>query len=244
MELTHLDLYSGIGGFALGFGWAGFETVGFAEIDEYASAVLKARWPEVENYGDVRAIDGKRFKGVSVITGGFPCQPYSMAGRKRGTADSRDEWPTVRRIIHEAEPDWFVGENVAHFTNMALSQCCNDLESIGYECAAFDLPACAIGLPSVERHVWIIAARGGELLPGSCEEGLPRAIANGASELRPPSDSAPWKCGGWNIPKPHTLRSRKGIPAYVDRIRALGNAVPPGIVYLIAQAIKKTKGTQ
>lgn len=162
-EPTHLDLFSGIGGFALASNQAGFKTVGFCEIDPYCQAVLKKHWPGTPIHGDIRGIEGNDYRGISLLTGGFPCQPFSVAGRKRGKEDDRYLWPEMLRVIREARPRWIVGENVANIVNLALDQVHIDLESEGYEVESVIIPACAVDAPHRRDRVWILAhsERGG-----------------------------------------------------------------------------------
>ena len=118
MRLTHFSLCSGIGGIDLAAEWAGFETIGQCEVDEYASKVLAKNFKGVKNYGDIRTITAERLRrdgitggGITVLSAGFPCQPYSLAGKGLGDGDSRDLWGEVARILREVRPKWFVGEN-------------------------------------------------------------------------------------------------------------------------------------
>jgi len=157
-ELTHIDLFSGIGGFSLAAEWAGFKTIAFSEINEYASAVLRKHWPGVPNLGDIKAIDGTKLRGASLLTGGFPCQPYSSAGERRGEKDDRALWPEMLRVISESKPHWIVGENVTGFISMDLGRSVSDLEAVQYTVAPpFVIPACAIGADHGRDRVWIIA---------------------------------------------------------------------------------------
>ena len=155
--LTHLSLFSGIGGIDLAAEWAGFETVAFVERDPYCQRVLAKHWPEVPIYGDVTTFDGTGFRGVDLLSGGFPCQPYSQAGKRRGSDDDRALWPAMLRIIRESQPAWVVGENVAGFVGMGLDACLSDLESEGYEARAFVLPACGVGAPHQRYRVFVVA---------------------------------------------------------------------------------------
>lgn len=154
---THLDLFSGIGGFALAAGWAGFETVGFCDNEPYAQAVLKKHWPNVPIHGDIKALDGKAYRGVTLLTGGFPCQPFSCAGKQRGKDDDRYLWPQMLRVIQEARPAWIVGENVVGIIGLALEQVCSDLEACGYEVEPIIIPACGVDAPHRRNRVWIVA---------------------------------------------------------------------------------------
>jgi DNA (cytosine-5)-methyltransferase 1 len=156
-EKTHLDLFSGIGGFALAAKWNGYRTVGFCDNEPYAQAVLKKHWPEVPCHKDIREVRGELYAGVTLLTGGFPCQPFSVAGKQRGKTDDRYLWPEMLRVIREAGPTWIVGENVAGIVNMALDQVHADLEAEGYEVESIIVPACAVDAPHRRDRVWIIA---------------------------------------------------------------------------------------
>ena len=159
--MYHLDLFSGIGGFATAAGWCGITTVGFSEIDAYASAVLQKHWPNITNYGDIRNLTKATIpQRIDLITGGFPCQPFSVAGKQQGRADARDLWPEMFRVIKEFRPSWVIGENVAGFVKMELDRTLADLESEGYTARAFIIPACAVGAPHRRDRVWIVAHSG------------------------------------------------------------------------------------
>ena len=106
---THLDLFSGIGGFALAAKWAGYETIQFVEIDPFCHKVLKKHWPDVPIHSDIKTFDVTKYNGsIDLITGGFPCQPYSVAGKRLGKADDRALWPEMLRIISEIRPAWVI----------------------------------------------------------------------------------------------------------------------------------------
>jgi DNA (cytosine-5)-methyltransferase 1 len=162
-ERTHLDLFSGIGGFALAAKWNGFRTVAFCDCEPYAQAVLKKHWPDVHVHGDIREVRGELYAGITLLTGGFPCQPFSVAGKQRGKTDDRYLWPEMLRVIREARPAWIVGENVAGIVNMALDQVHTDLEAEGYEVESIIIPACGVDAPHRRDRVWIVAhAEGGK----------------------------------------------------------------------------------
>ena len=156
-EKTHLDLFSGIGGFALAAKWNGYRTVGFCDNEPYAQAVLKKHWPEVPIHKDIREVRGELYAGVTLLTGGFPCQPFSVAGKQRGKDDNRYLWPEMLRVIQEARPTWIIGENVAGIVNLALDQVCADLEGQGYEVEPIIIPACSVDAPHKRDRVWIVA---------------------------------------------------------------------------------------
>ena len=155
-KLRVLDLFSGIGGFSLGLErTGGFETVGFCEIDPFCRQVLAKHWPDVPIHEDVRTLehDGP----VDVICGGYPCQPFSLAGNRRGTEDDRHLWPEMHRLVVKHRPTWVLGENVAGHISMGLDQVLSDLENEGYACRVFVIPACAVDAPHRRDRAWIMA---------------------------------------------------------------------------------------
>ena len=155
--MRHLDLFSGIGGFALAAKWAGINTIAFCEIESYAQKVLKKNFPDVPIFSNICKLKRRDIDGtVDIITGGFPCQPFSVAGRKKGTQDDRDLWPEMFRVIQEFKPTWVIGENVANFTSMAFQRTKINLESEGYEVQPFIIPACALNAPHRRDRVWIV----------------------------------------------------------------------------------------
>jgi DNA (cytosine-5)-methyltransferase 1 len=156
-ELTHLDLFSGIGGFALAAKWNGYRTLAFCDNEPYAQAVLKKHWPDVPCHQDIREVRGELYAGVTLLTGGFPCQPFSVAGKQRGKDDNRYLWPEMLRVIREAKPTWIIGENVAGIVNLALDRIHTDLEAQDYEVESFIIPACAVNAPHKRDRVWIVA---------------------------------------------------------------------------------------
>ena len=210
MNLTHISLFTGIGGIDLAAEWAGFETVLMVENDKYCQKVLNKHWPDVPIIGDIkdatkerieetisltknkRIIRGERFEGdddgeggewgnddgrsgsnngskgnrnaaaadnfqpITLITGGFPCQPVSGAGKRKGKADDRWLWPEMLRVISEVRPTWVVAENVAGLLNMGFNDCVSDLESEGYEVTSFLIPACAVNAPHRRDRIFIV----------------------------------------------------------------------------------------
>ena len=162
MELNVLDLFSGIGGFSVGLEATGkFKTIAFCEKDKFCQKVLQKHWQGTEIYEDIRNIDGTKIK-ADVITGGFPCQPFSTAGKRKGTEDDRYLFPEMLRIIKETQARWIVGENVQGIVNMSegkiLQGIHNDLEAIGYEVQSFIIPASSQGAWHKRNRVWIVAA--------------------------------------------------------------------------------------
>lgn len=162
--VTHAFLFSGIGGFDLAAEWAGWTNMFNCEIDPFCRRVLKYHFPNAVQYEDIKAVDFTVWRGrIDVLTGGFPCQPFSVAGKRKGTDDDRYLWPEMLRAIREVRPRWVVGENVRGFVNwsegMVLDTVFTDLEAIGYEVQLFILPACAVNAPHRRDRVWIVAHR-------------------------------------------------------------------------------------
>jgi len=156
---THLDLFSGIGGFALAAGWAGFTTVGFVEYEDFPKRLLSRRFPGIPIHSDIHDFDATPFRGVDLVTGGFPCQPFSAAGKQRGKEDDRWLWKEMLRVIVEAQPTWVLAENVAGLINMALDEVLADLEAEDYATGTVILPACSQNALHRRDRVWIIAKR-------------------------------------------------------------------------------------
>ena len=153
-----LDLFSGIGGFSLGLERAGMQTVAFCEVEPFAQRVLRKHWPDTPIFNDVRTLDGTQFRGtVELVCGGFPCQPFSVAGKQKGTNDNRHLWPEMLRIIREVRPTWVIGENVSGFVNMALDLVQSDLENEGYQVQSFLIPACGVQGHHRRERCWIVA---------------------------------------------------------------------------------------
>lgn len=157
-----LDLFSGIGGFSLGLERAGMETVAFCEYDEKARLVLKKHWPDVPMYNDVKTLTGEQLEkegitDIGLICGGYPCQSFSVAGKRKGQADDRHLWPEFFRLIKEIRPTWVIAENVAGHINMGLDSVLADLESEAYQCQTFLIGACAVDAQHRRDRVWIIA---------------------------------------------------------------------------------------
>jgi len=156
--LNHLDLFSGIGGFSLGLErTGGFRTIGFCETDAYCTKVLQKNFPGIPIHGDIRKLKGTDFGAVDIITGGYPCQPFSVAGRQKGVEDPRHLWPEYFRIIKESRPAWVIGENVSGHLKLGLDSVLKDLESEGYSARTFSISASSIGANHQRERIWIIA---------------------------------------------------------------------------------------
>ena len=283
-KLTHLSLFSGIGGLDLAAEMAGFRTVGQCEWADYPTKVLEKHWPDIPRWRDIRTLTGESFyektglRTVDVISGGFPCQPFSVAGKRRGKEDDRYLWPEMLRVISELRPAWVVGENVAGIVNMALDQVYADLENEGYSVQAFIIPACAVDAPHRRDRCAIIGYgkdvahaesirlqrewSGGDQIGGARPEKaqperrcdvlsdtdnrsgalrgnreLPAVEETQGQRTNHGGRAPEYVAGEWWPAEPHVGRVAYGIPARVDRLKCLGNAVVPQQFYPIFRAI-------
>jgi DNA (cytosine-5)-methyltransferase 1 len=162
--VTHGSLFSGIGGFDLAAEWMGWDNLFHCEWNSFGQHVLKYYWPETISYNDITQTDFTIWnRRIDILTGGFPCQPYSTAGKRLGTDDERHLWPEMLRAIREIQPRWVVGENVFGLVNwndgMVFDEVQADLEAEGYEVQPYVLPACAVNAPHRRERVWFVAYR-------------------------------------------------------------------------------------
>ena len=248
MELTHLSLFSGIGGLDLAAEWAGFRTVGQCEWADYPTKVLEKHWPDVPRWRDVRdvtkiSVDRKCACQITVISGGFPCQPHSLAGKRLASGDERDLWGEFARVICDIKPRWVVAENVPGLLSSEhgrfFGRVLRDLAGMGYNASWGVLSAFQAGAQHLRKRVCIVAysVRVGwprnRLLPKiEMDEECPSAIRqidtylllnNAFRVLTSGNDS--------------DLRDVDGIPREVDELRCLGNAVVPQQFYPIFKVI-------
>lgn len=187
-DKTHASLFSGIGGFDLAAQWAGFENIFHCEINEFCRQVLNYHFPKAISHADITKTNFSIYRGkITVLSGGFPCQPFSVSGQRKGADDDRYLWPEMLRAIDEIRPDWVIGENVAGLLSMVQSDCrigmenqtslfedhkesvdiieseyiiesiCKDLEQIGYSIQPIIIPACAVGAPHRRDRIWFVA---------------------------------------------------------------------------------------
>lgn len=253
--MNHLDLFSGIGGFALAAKWAGFETIGFCENDSFCKKILNKHWPDVYIFPDIETMH--HWGHVDLLTGGFPCQPFSIAGKKRGINDDRYLWSEFYRIIRECHPHWIIAENVSAIVGMELDNILSDLERAGYEAQSFIIPACAANAPHRRDRLWIVA----NAMQQRCDNGIyywqsryiqkdkkwdVEALQQEWEKLKPKS-WATRTVSNWMAFNTESLRGNYGIPSKLDssRVKALGNAIVPQIVYPLMKFIYEleTKGS-
>jgi DNA (cytosine-5)-methyltransferase 1 len=190
--LKHGSLFSGIGGFDLAAEWMQWENVFHCEWNEFGQKVLNHYWPNAISYEDITKTDFSIHRGdIDILTGGFPCQPYSAAGKRLGKEDDRHLWPEMLRAIREIQPTWVVGENVLGLVNwnggLVFEEVQADLESEGYEVQPFVLPAAGVNAPHRRDRVWFVAYATSERNPSPRKSGeikRNRGENNGESQLR------------------------------------------------------------
>ena len=228
--VRHLDLFSGIGGFALAAKWCGWKTIGFSEIEPYAIRTLQSNWPTVRNHGDICKMRGVE---CDIITGGFPCQPYSVAGKKLGSSDPRNLWPQMLRVIRESRPAWVIGENSPNIRTMALDKIISDLEAEGFSCQTFDIPACGVGAWHKRSRYWVVAyCERNDNRGGDC----PRWRVWKQEEITEMGAGE----NGYGDSEPAVARMVHGVPNQSHRLRGLGNAIFPQVAYEIMRGISLT----
>ena len=237
--MNHLGLFEGIGGFSLAARWMGWNTVAWVEIDPFCQKVLKKNFPDAKGYGDIREFDGNAYKGkIDILTGGFPCQPFSAIGKRKGRNDERFLWGEMYRVIKEVKPAFIVGENVGELLRMEeLGEILSDLEVSGYQIEIFSIPAYAVGAPHYRERVWITAyskSKHGDsnrqrvrLQAYEKRDGGQFAASNSTAHLHefPTTREV--------LSASEHFRNGYGIPNGMDRNYALGNAIVPHVAYNI-----------
>lgn len=243
--MKHLGLFEGIGGFSLAARWMGWETLAWCEWNEFGQKVLKHHFPEAEGFGDIVKTDFTKYANrIDVLTGGFPCQPYSIAGERKGKKDERHLWPEMLRAIREIQPCWVVGENVRGLINwsggLVFDEIQNDLEAQGYEVFPVLLPAFAKNADHERYRIWFIAYSAGARLQRCINEG--EVICN----IEKPALSINSYCDVFergNGFKRYSkyIRIGNGVSRRLDkhRIKSLGNAIVPQVAFEIFKAIEK-----
>lgn len=249
-ELTHLSLFSGIGGLDLAAEWAGFRTVGQCEWADYPRAVLEKHWPDVPKWRDVHELTADDFfrrtgqRTVTCISGGFPCQPHSVAGKQLGAEDERHLWPEFMRAVRELRPRAVVGENVPGILSTIHDSVCADLEAEGYEVWTFCVPAYAVGAHHERYRVVIVAIH--QSVAGFQTD--TKANTTGTlQEARQYTGGRHWDYMPgtyWAVHKPPVFGMAHGIPGgvggrlkYKAQMQAFGNAVVPQQFYPVFKVI-------
>lgn len=259
-KLRVLDLFAGIGGFSLGLErTGGFETVAFCEIEEFPRRVLAKHWPGVPCYHDVRTLTGDILArdgiAVDVITGGFPCQDISVAGKQAGLADGTRSglWSEIVRLVGELRPRYVIVENVANLLSGPsgrpgawFGRVLGDLAECGYDAVWENIPASAVGAPHRRERVWLVAYPNKNAREQLRPFPINYATKRQSDEGRFGGHVRDWRgigrgrvVGGWSISEPSFLRPGHGVSSRLagDRLAALGNAVVPQIPELIGRAI-------
>jgi DNA (cytosine-5)-methyltransferase 1 len=244
------------------------ETVAFCENDPFCQKVLKKHWPDLPIHTSIEKLDGYQYRGaVELICGGFPCQPFSVAGGQRGAEDDRALWPEMFRVIREVEPAWIFLENVTGIIGMELDNVLFDLASESFASQSFVIPACSTDAPHRRFRVFIVGRKavtdsndtGQQSGSRACEdvgesiseglEGYPWDVERGDKSRRIDKNEnrstaktgvRPREPRRW-LPEPNVGRVAHGIPRRLDRLRSLGNAVVPQIVEIIGETIIETE---
>lgn len=246
--LTHLSLFTGIGGLDLAAEAAGFTTVGQCEWADYPTKVLEKHWPDVPRWRDIRTLTGADFyertglRTVDVISGGFPCQPFSVAGKRKGKEDDRYLWPEMLRVSKELLPKWIVGENVSGLVRDALDEILDSLEKIGYSARAYSFTAKEYGALFKGERIAIVATsnhRSAAMRRNAQLQANGKVAGCWSNNRRRTEkfDPREW----WKI-KPRPYGVADGVSNRVDRLRCLGNAVVPAQFFPIFAAIAKIEG--
>ena len=250
-SLTHLSLFSGIGGIDLAAEWAGFETVGQCEFADYPAKILKKHWPDVPRWKDVRDVtatsflERTRLTAPTLISAGFPCQPHSLVGKRKASGDERDLWPELRRVLCELRPRWFLGENVRGLLSSEsgrfFGNILRDLADLGYAVGWCLYGANRVGAIHQRERVFIVAYS-----PSRGWGGLEADFQDRCPELDP-SPMEEWENNarhllhdlGRNVSNPSSgvLRNDDGLSERMDNITALGNTVVPWQAYPILRMI-------
>lgn len=245
---THLSLFSGIGGMDLGLDRAGFRTIGQVELDPYCRSVLARHWPEVPRHDDVRTVPAwwrsEPREPVSLVSGGFPCQPFSHAGNQLGMADERWGWPWMRDVIAAVRPQFVIAENVPGLLSdtEAFATILADLSALGFSVEWSILSACQMGAPHMRKRLFTVAHAGSfGRIRGTGSEGT-----GGQAPERSETGSDPGDKGRSLIParpashwgtEPELDRMANGIPNWSHRSKAIGNAVVPQVAEFVGRMI-------
>jgi DNA (cytosine-5)-methyltransferase 1 len=239
MTTNHAELFAGIGGFSLAARWMGWKNIFQVEIDSWCRKQLRNNFKETIIYGDIKKFSGERYKGkIDVLSGGFPCQPFSLSGDMQGTDDDRYLWPEMLRVCREIRPRFVVAENVPGLLVMEIDHVLDGLESEGYTCwPPLVVPAGAVGADHLRERVWMVAHSGGHRCK-TVRDGSPK-------NSRKPHLQLPAQCGPQidtadkfekRYNEPILLTDKDGLPASLDCrniLKASGNAIVPQLAFEI-----------
>ena len=261
--MKHVSLFSGIGGLDLAAEAAGFITVGQCELAEYPYQVLCKHWPDVPKWRNIRDITKESFyeqtglRAVDLISGGFPCQPFSVAGKHKGKGDDRYLWPEMLRVIRELAPRWVVGENVPGILRIAAADIVQSLECEGYHVVMFAFEAASVGALHRRERVAFVAHADSQRCQEqyistskpekrfSCRTDRTEIVSNNGEQRcnrefrREDAYKLAQRCR-WAA-EPRVGRVAHGVPHRVDRLKTLGNAVVPAQFYPVFKAIFETE---
>jgi DNA (cytosine-5)-methyltransferase 1 len=237
--LTVGSLFSGIGGLDLGLERAGLKVIWQSEIDPYCNKVLKKHWPEVPNYGNIKDINWKSVPRPDVICGGYPCQPFSMAGKRKGTDDPRHLWPWVRTAISELRPRYAILENVRGHLTMGGLQVIGELAEIGYDAEWRVVSAAGVGAPHRRERIIIVAYPNNSELGNNNHGGINTGTigSRGKVFITDSSGSSPSRSDSHWVSEPGMDRVADGVSDRVDKLRGLGNAVVPQLAEYIGRLV-------
>ena len=257
--LTVGSLFSGIGGLDLGLERAGMKVIWNCEIDPYACRVLKKHWPEIPNLGNIKEINWNDVPRPDVLCGGYPCQPLSYSGSRKGEEDPRHLFPWVAEAIRQLRPRYAVMENVSGHLSLGFGTVQGLLAEIGYDCRWDCVPAAAVGAPHLRDRVFIVATRN-DAVDSDCESEsdftkfveTTTSVPNSTRQRgKSGSESEIWFAEKWPAPRrcsewetePDVGRVAHGIPQRMDRLRGLGNAVVPQVAEVIGRLVVAHAGT-
>lgn len=229
------SLFAGIGGLELGLEWAGVgHTVWQVERDTFCRKVLAKHWPDAQRFEDVREVGAHNLPPVDVICGGYPCQPFSVAGKRQGENDERHLWPEFARILGELRPRFAVLENVAGHLALGFGRVLGDLADLRYDAEWQVLSARAVGAPHLRRRVFVIAHARGKREQGGTPQPLPwQRGFSWCEDVRRVEDLR----GRSDIPEPVVWRDIYGVSNGMDRVHALGNAVVPQVAQIVGRRL-------
>jgi len=248
-SITHGSLFSGIGGFDLAAEWLGWKNVFHCEINEFCNTVLTYYWPKASSVKNIIGYGWKKWKGkIDVLSGGWPCQKYSVAGKRTGNEPLKDEMLEAIRVI---KPSWCVLENVYGFITKKFAGehrlLCEQLEAMGYDVQTLDIDAASCGIPTVERHIWIVASASGERQRRNIKIPVPDI----SRTKEPFQRGNKGKFRRWRLPKSRVGKLGEGVPNGLDTaaiskrkwhaqsLQAYGNAIVPQVAWYIFRAIQQ-----